>query len=233
MSEEKSYSIKDIEIERGHAQAEKELRLEAEKRLKAFEGIDPADYAKTKAERDELKNKAAAGSEEAVTARVKEAVEAERVRLEKALADERQAKDALAKDLKTERATKAILQKASGAFGSDTLELLTPIFDRDSDYEDGQVIFKDAKGNKRYSPKDATKPLSVEEYVEEMRNKYPTAATATAGIGGKTDAKKINGVNGIKINSLKDLESTPDKGKAYLAQLGKEDPAALRALMSK
>lgn len=230
----KSYTIKDIEVERGHAQAEKDLRLDAEKRLAVYKDIDPAKYNAMIAELETLKGKAAAGSEEKVTELVKEAKASEAARHQKIIDDLQAKLDGKNKDLKTERVTKAILQKAAGAFGQDMLELLTPTFEKDGDFEDGEIVFKDAKGNIRYSAKDPRKPLSIDEYIEETRQKYPTAATSHAQAGSKADTQKIAGhINGKQVNSLKDLDSLPDKGKAYLQQLGQTDPKALRALMSK
>jgi len=229
MSDEKTFTIKDIEAERAHVQHERELRTDLEKKLSVFKDIDPEAYKAMQTQLSELKNKAATGSEDKIAERIKEEREAEAARAQKVIDDLTAKLNGKETELKSERVTKAILQKAADAFGKDTLELLTPIFEKDGDFEDGQVVFKDAKGKLRYSEKDPRKPLSVDEYIEEMRQKYPTAAVSHAKGGSRGDAKPISShANGVEIRSMADAARLPDKGAAFFKELAKTKDGEVR-----
>lgn len=238
MSDKETYTKEDVEVERAHAQRAEEKAKDAEKRLKEleakFKDIDLDAYKKSQDELNDLKIKASAGSEDKIKERIKEAEAAVTARLQKAVEEERARAEQIAKDLKRERVTKQIRATASEAFGQDTLDLLEPVFDKDGDFEDGQIVFRDAKGNIRYSEKDRTKPLSTEEYVGELINKYPTAARATSVAGSKSEATKIvfNG-NGKEITSMAEASRLPDKGAALFKELARtpEGQAKLDKIM--
>lgn len=230
-SGEKTYTIKDIEIERGHAQKFQEEVETLKKQLKSFEGINLDEIVKIKKEHAELKNKAAVGDESKIQERINEAVKEVETRLTTALETERKQTTTLAEELKRERVTKEIIQKAGSLCTPDGLKLLTPIFEREGDWVDGKPVFKDKDGKIRYSPKDATKPLSHDEFLEGLKTEYPSAFLATSKAGGKDGVMKINGSGG-SVTSLKDLKHLPDGGKSYLNELGKTDPKALRSLIA-
>jgi len=226
---EKTYTAKDIEIERAHAQAAREEARELKER---FKDIDPEEFRRIREEHTKLKTKDAGGDEKKIAELVAEQLAPERKRLESAYQEEKTAREKLASELKTERVTKAILQKAASAFGQDALELLTPVFERDGDFVDGKVVFKGPDGKPRYSPTDATKLLSIEEYIGELQTKYPSAAVSTASGGGKNGVAKVSGASGGQLLSAAQVQALPDsEQKKYFATLART-PEGLKVVES-
>lgn len=214
---EKTYTVKDIEIERAHAQAAREEARELRERYK---DIDPEDYRRIKEEHSKLKTKDAGGDEKKIAEIVAEQIASEKKRLEGAYNEEKSKRETTERELKKERVVKVILQKASAAFDKDALELLEPVFERDGDFIDGHVVIKGADGKPRYSPKDATKLMTPDEYVEELQSKYPSAAKATAAAGTKSGVTKVNGASGQAL-TMAEISKLPDKGRAYFNELAR------------
>lgn len=215
---EKTYTQKDFDIERANAQ---KFKQEAEELATKYKGLDPQEALKWKQELSELKTKGAVGDEDKINQRILEAVTDVEKRLNSAYTEEKTKRETLEQELKRERVTKQIIQKASASFTPDGLELLAPLFERDGDWVDGKIVFKDASGKPRYSPKDATKFLSEDEYIEEVKSKYPSAAVSTQQAGTKGTTQKINASSSNGFLSAAQIQALPDKGAAYFSELSR------------
>lgn len=230
MTEEKTYSQKDIEAEKANAQHFKQLYDEMASK---FKGFDPTEFKTIKEERDALKVKSSVGSEEEIVKRINEAKAEVEARLTTAYNEEKTARESLANELKKERVTKNVLQKVAPHATPDGLRLLTPILESEGDWVDGKIVFKDENGKPRYSPKDATKLLSDDEYLEGLKTQYPSAFAATAKAGTKGSEMKINGTSPTEITSLGQLRGMPQaEQKAIFNKMALENPAGLTALLS-
>jgi hypothetical protein len=228
---EKTYSQKDIDFHMAKYEA---LESEVKEFRTKFKGFDPEEYKAIKEERDALKIKGSIGSEEEIKARINEAVGEEKKRLETAYNEEKTAKEQLAAELKKERVTKNVLQAVAPHATADGLKLLTPILEKESDWVDGKIVFKDENGKPRYSPTDATKLLSETEFVESLKTVYPSAFQADAQKGTKNGITKINPGSSTEITSLGQLSKlSQTEQKTILNQMAKDNPKGLNALLSK
>lgn len=217
-SGEKTYSQKEFDIERANAQ---KLKQELEELHSKFKGIDPDEVSRLKKEIGELKTKGAIGDEEKIKQRIAEETADIEKRLNSAYVEEKTKRESLEQELKRERVTKQIIQKASSSFTADGLELLTQVFERDGDWYEGKIVFKDAGGKPRYSPKDATKFLSEDEYIEELKSKYPSAALSTQQAGVKSTTQKINASSSNGFLTAAQIQALPDKGASYFSELSR------------
>lgn len=113
-------------------------------------------------------------------------------------------------ELKQERVVAKGLQQAANYFNADAIELIQMKIERQCDYDNGEIIVKDDKGEVRYSEKNRREKMTMAEYLEELANKHPSLAKATGQTGFKDSGEKQQHRNGRTI-SFNDLVSLDDK----------------------
>lgn len=225
---DKTYSQKDIDVERGHAQ---HFKQELDELRNKFKDVDPQKYKETLTKLDELERKGAIGSEDKINELLAKKEKEIDERYSKRLKELEDLSNGQALELKRERVTKSVLSEAAKLFNADALKLLEPLIEKDGDFENGQIVFR-KDGKIRYSLKNPNQPLSKEEYLGELVEQYPSAAKATVGAGTKNGSERVNGVTTSgKILSFAEIKAMPDHGKEYFDNLAKTDPKALRTLL--
>jgi hypothetical protein len=229
MSEEKTYTAKDIEIERAHAQAFKSELEELRGKLKA--APDTSEVDKLRAELNAFKLKDTGADEKKVKQMIDEHVEAEKKRWEPLYTEQKTKAQELESRLKRETVTKVILTKAADVFHSDALGLLEQEITRECDYENDSIVVRGKDGKPRYSEKDPSKLMDQSEYLDGLVKRYPSLAKATAIEGGKNGDTKITAASNGKYNTIAELSKLPDKGRAYLNELAQTNPQAVAKIL--
>lgn len=225
---EKTYSQKDLEIERGHAQAEKDLRIEAEKRLKAFEGIDPEDYKKTKTELDKIRREAAIGDPKKLEEWQQQKEAEIRAQVQKDLEAAKSKVDALSKQNKELTVTDRVFAIAATQINGDTSEEVKEYIRRHGDLnEKGEIIFKGEDGKPLYASGSATALMTPEGFIEMLRTKKPSFFKAKDVGGVRQPGERVT-LRGVTISTLKDLSRfSSAEQKEILAKMTQPEREAL------
>lgn len=150
-----------------------------------------------KDERDKMvDDKAKTGDPEAIERLKKE------LRDEFATREERLAADLAktSKELKHERVVRTAISKAAELFNADSLELIQSKIETSCDWEDGDIIVKDDRGEVRYSNKNKRERMTLEEYLGELREKYPSCAKPSGPSGTDNGRAKSSVANGRAIS---------------------------------
>jgi rubrerythrin len=227
---DKTFTIKDIEAERAHAQ---HFKQQYEELSGKYKGIDPEKYAQAMQELDSLKNKDAAGDPKKLDERIAEKEREIADRFQSQLTTTQQERDAAKQELKHERATKPTLTKiATLVTGEDQALLLEPVIKSEADLVDGKVVFLGQDGKPRYSKTKPAELMSIDEYTEELKGRFPGSFKAETRNGAMNGAEstKGGGSNG-KVLTMSEISKMPDGGKAYMANLAKTDKQALERLV--
>lgn len=154
-----------------------------------------------KGERDKmLDDKAKTGDPDAIK-KIKDELRIELADKEESFKKE---KAQLLAELKSERVVAKGLQAAAALFNSDALDLIQMKIERQCDWDNGNIIIKDDKGEPRYSEKNRREYMSMNEYLEELATKHPSLAKASGTAGFKDSGEKQHNRNGRSI-SLSDL----------------------------
>jgi hypothetical protein len=154
--------------------------------LKKFEGVDPTEYHTLKSQAAELGDKGVKKADDietlvnqAVSTQLSEAEQKWQARLEA----ESTARQEAERKADLRMLDKVIGNKLSGAKAkSDAMDFLLDKAQDIFEVKDGQVTAKDG----RFSPKNATDPLSVEEWVTGALTDWPFAFEASKGGGAET-----------------------------------------------
>lgn len=128
-------------------------------------------------------------------------------------------------ELKQERVVGKGLELAANYFNADAIELIKMKIERQCDYDNGEIVIKDDKGEVRYSEKNRREKMSMAEYLEELANKHPSLAKPTGQTGFKDNGQKQPAKNGrpLTIEDLKNLPSSEQR---------KIDPKQAEALLA-
>lgn len=227
--ETKTFTQKDIEIERANAQHYKQLAEEAAAKLKGFEGVDPTDYKKTKAELDEIRKKAALGDPAKLEEWQKNTEAEIAKRVEKRVQEAEARAEKLAKDNKeltvTDRVFAVFAPHVTEDMGDFIKEQIRKYGDLDVN---GNIIFKDDAGKVRYAPGSATEFMKVEQFVEHVRAKYPSSFKPTQVGGGKTAGQKLPAYQGRQL-TRDQIRALPSMEQRKYFQ---ENPAAAQGYLS-
>lgn len=128
-------------------------------------------------------------------------------------------------ELKGLRLDSSVLLKAGEYVKPDAIELLRPIVQKDADFKDGKVIFKDEKGNPRYSKANPKQFFSPDEYLLEVTTKYPSLAAdkSKSGTGAPRNTTTTPDTGGISLEkykamSLEQRRALPGDVRASLAE---------------
>lgn len=94
--------------------------------------------------------------------------------------------------LKHERVTKGAIQAAAQYFNDDALDLIETKISKHCDWEDGQIVIKDEKGEIRYSETNRREKMTIDEFMKELASKYPSIAKPTGKPGTQQPGHKTN-----------------------------------------
>jgi len=205
MSDDKAISIDE------HSRVQQQLQ-KAEERAQRFEAsladierkyntvkdIDPVKYKATLEDYDNIRKENAKGDPKKIDELVSEKEARIRAEVQKEL-DELRGKSTKAE---TELRELRVVDRAHSLFGSrfndDVQDDVKARVRKDADInEDGAIVFKDDKGQLRYSHVDRTKLMTADEYAEELANLKPSWAKATHVAGGMQPGIKSNGTGGM------------------------------------
>lgn len=228
-SGEKTFTQKDIDFHMAKYEA---IEGELKEYKSKFKDIDPVKVKEALTELDNLKKKNAKTPEE-IDALIQGKEREISERFGSRVSELESENGTLKSELKRHKVTNGILSEAANKFNADALKLIEPIIEKDGDLDNGQIVFKDKDGKVRYSKKHPDKPLSTQEYLDELVELYPSAAKPTMTQGGKNGTEKVNGGQSAsgKVLSLAEIKALPDRGRAYFAELAKTDRKALEALL--
>lgn len=186
-------SKSDISPEEYTKAVERARSLEAEsvhykKELERFKNIDPDEHfalkdAVKQAEREQAKDP-------------KEQEDIIRRQLSEEYAEKIQALESeLGQQRKTNHELQVVdkaLDKVADRFNSDTLPFIKGIIRESVDIdEQGNFLIKDAQGNQRLNG--SAKPMTLDEFGQELAEKYPSMAKAQTAAGGKQAGQKVSG----------------------------------------
>lgn len=93
----------------------------------------------------------------------------------------------LESELKQDRVVARSLSKAAEYFTAEALPIIKMHVERDLDWQDGEVVIKDANGEVRYSGRAKT---SLEEYFSELASRFPFMTRPKGQAGGDTGGRK-------------------------------------------
>jgi hypothetical protein len=160
---------------------------------KRFEGIDP-DKAKadSQALKDLMKQQAQSGDKKDVEKLLERVRQEETDRFSGALSSAEKERDEARAHLKHLQVTKTALSKAAALFHEDALEFIESKVTKSCDFEDGDIVVKDDSGKAR-DGKDPRKKMSVDEFLEELAEKYPSLAKPIGSGGAKPAGVKTTG----------------------------------------
>lgn len=96
-------------------------------------------------------------------------------------------------ELKHERVIKTANQKAAQYFNDDALDLIESKIAKFCDWEDGEVIIKDDRGEVRYSQQNKREKMGLDEFMKELADKYPSCAKPMSKGGTQQPGQKVNG----------------------------------------
>lgn len=158
---------------------------------KKFEGVDPADYKKLKSKVKEAQ-KLEAQKDPAKLEEYQAQLKAEYDELYGSQLDElRSQSTKQAAELKELRLSNLALDKASQIFKKDMLPLIKREILAACDYRDGKVvILGEGKDELRKSPSNPRSEMSIDEFIEELADRYPSAIENRNKPGGMNGADK-------------------------------------------
>lgn len=120
---------------------------------------------------------------------------------EAALSEKESLLSNLQQELTGLRLDSSVLLKATEFVKPDAIPLLKPTIEKDADFKDGKVIFKDEKGNPRYSKSNPKQFLTPDEYLTELVGKHPSLAidNSKAGTGVRPSGGTTTNTGGISV----------------------------------
>lgn len=175
---------------------------------------------------DNLANKVT--DPEGIEKRVKEIESEIEGRYSSKLTEKEKREQELQRELNELRVVAPATQEAAKHFTPDGLKLIAPLLKAQLAYDNGEIIVVDSSGKPRPSKKDpriAKMPLN--EFIEELAAEYPSIALNKAPAGGKTTGGMrtgaAGGTSGASLKTLAEIQAMPDKGRAYLRELAKQE----------
>lgn len=223
---EKTYSQKDIEAERAHAQ---HFKAQLEEVQNKYKGIDPDDYSKTKAELAEIRKKAALGNPEEME-KWKATTEAEiRKQVQKDLDAANSKAEALSKQNKELTVTDRVFAAAAPNVMPDMSEFIKDQIRRHGDLnEKGEIVFKDASGKEMYAPGSTTQLMNTQQFVEHLKNTFPSSFKASEKSGAKQGGERTSVSSPTKPTSMAELQALPrSQRQAVLSTMSEAEIKAL------
>lgn len=196
---DKTYTQKDIDIERGHAQHFKSQLDELTTKMKAFEGLD-VEGLKAKARRaEELENQNALGDPKKLEERIQSARAEAETAAQKRFGDKLTELEGLttqqAKELHSLRVTNVAVQKAAEVgYAADGIKFLKREVDARCEFQDGKIIVKGDDGKPLYSKTNPRELMELDEWLTIFGEENPCLMEPTTrkGASDGTKGKPVN-----------------------------------------
>lgn len=174
-------------------QREQARAVDLEKKLERFSDIDPDKYRAVLEDYDNLRREKAEGDPQEMERLINE----KKAELEERYSSHLTEKDGristLEKELKQLRVTDKLLSQAAAKFNDDALSLLKSQIEQEADLLEGEIVIKDKNGEVRVSPQDPRRPMSAEEYLNELASRYPSTVKSDFRGGSKPSGETRNG----------------------------------------
>lgn len=194
-----------------------------------YKGVD-LDALKAKAEeRDILAAEGAKGDPNKVKAEIDRAVHETRKQLQKELDERDQLLGKLKGENKELRVVDRVFAEAAGKFIDKAHGDLKRVIRESGDLDDeGNIVFKDSKGEILYSKKNRSETMGVEEFIEALCEEKPHWAADFQIAGAKSAGEKRGAAGGAKVTSLAQLSAhSPEKQREILNSMEPQDVAKL------
>lgn len=120
------------------------------------------------------------------------------------------------RELKHERVIRSALSKAAEVFNADSLDLIQTRIEQSCDWEDGQIIVKNERGEVRYSERNKREKMGLDEFLGELREKYPSCARATVPQGTDNGRAKSSASNGRAVSFAELQGMSPEQQRKSL-----------------
>ncbi len=203
----KTYSQADIDAltqKMHNAIAEAE---DAKRRVKTLEAIDPEDFKKLKYELDGYKKKAAEGDPKKIEELVKEKEAEIRAGVQRQLEELTQERNGLTNRLKEREVVDTVFNTAAPRFVDHAYDDVKDYIRRFCETDkNGNIVFKDDKGQPRYKKNSPATLAGPDDFVEWLTEAKPHWAKAPGGSGSKDAGQRnTNGTAG-KVLDLGQLE---------------------------
>jgi|688.fasta_scaffold398984_2 hypothetical protein len=172
---EKTFTQKDIDVERAHAQAAK---AELDELRSKFKDIDPAKYGELKTQLDTLmRERAAKGGDkerEDLEAHLKNEYE---TRYASKYTDLETRASSAETELKRLRVRAPAMTAAATMIAKDSLPLVESLIERELGFVDGEIVAVDDKGRPLASEDNPRNPkMALDEYLRRLVSRYPSIA---------------------------------------------------------
>lgn len=175
---------------------------------------------------DALRKEKAASKPEDLDAWRSEENKRIREEIGKEIETEREKRTRLESELKELKVVSKVFSVASDKFNKDVEEDVKERIRKACDIsEDGQVIVKDQKGNVRYSKTNVSKPMSIEEFIEEIAEQKPSWVNKTV-VSGAMGSASTKGASAGSVRRPAEGASKAE-WKAYFEANPKEADALL------
>jgi hypothetical protein len=222
---EKTYTIKDVEAERAHAQ---KFQQEAEELKNKFKGIDP-EAARTALEKlQDLERKAAATDPEKIKQLEEQARIDERNKIGGKLTEYEQTLAEREARLNRYEVTQPALLEAANIFTATELPIIEMMIEKDLMKHEGKIVVRGPDGKPVPSSDPRNGYKSVSEYFGELSTKFPNLVKASVSPGGKQSGTKIPAdASGVTVEKF--MSMTPEQR----AALPKADQQKLSASVFK
>lgn len=225
----KTYSQKEFEAERAHAQLAREDAETFKAKLKAYEGIDPAQVQKDREELEAARKKKALSTPEELEAYKAQLEVDVRSKVQKDLDTAKTEAETLRKTNKELTVTDRVFAQAATNIMPDMADFIKGQIRTNGDLnEKGEIVFKE-NGKEIYAPGSTTQLMNTEQYVQHLRTKFPSAFKAADKGGAKTAGEKTSaGAYTGKQLSRAEVEALPS---AEQQKYFRENEAGLKAYL--
>lgn len=217
---EKTFSQKDIEAERAHAQHFKTQYEDANTRLKNLE-----------TELSTLKNDkvAKAGDPKALEDRIKEVQTEIETRFSGKLSETETRAEKAERELKNLRVVKESVQTALGlGFHKGATKILEGVAQDNLDWQDGRIVVKGDDGKPLYSKANPRELMTAEEFFKDYADQNPFLVEATTRSGTMSGENKTGTSKGGLVRPPPNWESfTIDQKQDWMTK----NPESAKALM--
>lgn len=168
------------------------LFTDLEKRYSSVKDIDPVAYKAMQEDYDNLRKQAAQGDKNEIDRLLADKEKALTSRFETKLNELQTLTEKLQSENKELKVVDRAMETIGGRFNDDTHGFIKQFVRQAVDRgESGDFVVKDEQGNVRYSKQNPSKPLSLEEYADELAEKHPSLARANVPAGGVQNGQRL------------------------------------------
>lgn len=216
------------QLDKAHKNAVGRL-TELEKTLEKFKGIDPDEFFALKTAQEEEAKRQASKSPDKLEEHWNKKLNDARKEWDGKLSTFEEENKKLKSQIRSLQITDKVMAEVGPLFNQDTHRWIKAEVERRADLDqDGNLVFKDEKGDVMFSPSRRTEPLSIKEFGEMLVKEFPSAAKPTSG-GGSADMTRGNRTNGHHSKApttLDELNAMPNP-REVLAKMTAEERQVL------